>query len=582
MVSRTMPLVTLFFFVGLLNARGQTHECREVMVPMSDGVELATDVYLPTAHGPGPFPVVLTRTPYGKGDCEDTSGKYFAKHGYAAVSQDERGRHRSKGVYYWLRDSAWHERRDGYDTIEWAASQPWSNGKVGTMGSSFTCANQLLTAPTKPPHLRAMFCGEFASNPYRDLYYAGGALHMIMPTWLLTQREMVKPLPENVPGQGGYLGSGDSWLDWYERRQESGGSFDDNMFSRMYQDLIENPYYNDYWREFAIDEHYAEMDVPIFHLGGWYDRHVHGTVKHFNEIGTKGGPRARGAQKLFIGPWTHGAAYRGASLIGDIDFGPAAAIDYDALRKRWFDYHLKGIDNGIMEEPPVQIFVMGDNRWRAETEFPLKRAYSRELFLRSGGLLDDEPPKEEAPDRYDYDPRKPVPTIGGDLFVEPSGARDHRPAEKLSLTYTTAPLHADTEVTGRPKVELFASSSAVDTDWVVTISDVHPDGYSQFLRQNILRARYREGDRKPVLMEPGKVYRFAIDMYPISNVFKAGHRIRLTVASSSFPKWYPNGNTGREINEDFPPVVATNRIFHDREYPSRIALPFIPRDVKTQ
>jgi putative CocE/NonD family hydrolase len=283
-----------------------------------------------------------------------------------------------------------------------------------------------------------------------------------------------------------------------------------------------------------------------------------------------------------IGPWTHGAAARGVSLIGDIDFGPAAAIDYDALRKRWFDYHLKGIDDGIMDEPPVRIFVMGENRWRSETEFPLKRAKPRELFLRSGGLLSDGTPGEEAPDTYDYDPRKPVPTIGGDLFVEPAGARDHRPAEKLSLTYTTAPLDADTEVTGGPRIELFASSSAVDTDWVVTVSDVHPDGYSQFLRQNILRARYREGDEKPVLMEPGKVYRFAINIYPISNLFKAGHRIRLTVASSSFPKWYPNGNTGRELNEDFPPVVATNRIFHDREHPSRVVLPIVPRESATQ
>ncbi|HJS74110.1 MAG TPA: CocE/NonD family hydrolase, partial [Vicinamibacteria bacterium] len=248
MSSRTrlsIPLLMLAVFP--FAAQGQTHECREVMVKMRDGVELATDLYLPTAHGPGPFPVVLTRTPYGKGDCDDTSAKYFAKHGYAAVSQDERGRYRSRGVYYWLRDNAWHERRDGYDTIEWAGSQPWSNGKVGTMGSSFTCANQLLTAPTKPPHLVAMFCGEFASNPYRDVYYAGGALHMIMPTWLLTQAEMVKPLPENVPGQRGYLGSGESWNEWYERRQESGGSFDQNMFSRMYQDLLGNPYYNDYW-----------------------------------------------------------------------------------------------------------------------------------------------------------------------------------------------------------------------------------------------------------------------------------------------------------------------------------------------
>jgi hypothetical protein len=497
--------------------------------------------------------------------------------------QDERGRHRSEGIYYWLRDEGWGERQDGYDTIEWAAGQPYSNGKVGTMGLSFTCANQLLTAPTKPPHLVAMFCAQYSANSYKDVFWPGGALHMVLPTWLLTQGEMAKPLVENVPGHGGYLGSQESWMRWYENQQESEKGFTASMFSRMYDDLIGNPYYNDYWRALAVDERMQDIDVPIYHLGSWYDRHVHGTVRLWNGIDKNGGPRARGRQKLILGPWTHGRLAR--SRVGDMDF-PGSALEYDALRMRWFDHHLKGIDTGILDEPPVRIFVMGENAWREEKEFPLSRQVETTWYLRSGpsgsidsrndGLLSKEAPRAEEPDRYEYDPAHPVPTIGGDLFVQPDGAQDHRPADRLSLTYTTPPLEDAVEVTGSPRVELFASSSAKDTDWVVTVIDVHPSGYAQHLRQVLARARYREGDEKAVLMEPGKVYRFVLGVHPFSNQFKKGHRIRLTVTSSSFPKWYPNGNTGRELEEDRPGVVAQNAVYHEERYPSRLVLPVIP------
>jgi putative CocE/NonD family hydrolase len=581
-------LASAAFLLHLLStfASAQGIDCREVMVPMRDGTRLATDVYVPKDQGPGPFPVVIERTPYDKGRCDNPAAQYFAKRGYVAIRQDERGRYRSEGEYYWLRDEGWGERRDGYDTIEWAAAEPWSNGKVGTMGLSFTCFNQYLTAPTRPPHLAAMFCAHSASNAYRDLYYAGGALHMIMPTWLLTQNEMAKPLLLNFPGSRGYLGTPDAWRSWYERKGEGEAEFGASMISGMLTDMLENPYYNDYWRQFAVDEHWSEIDVPIFHYASWYDRYPHSQVKHFNGIKAKGGPKARESQKLFIGPWTHGAGEVTARVVGDLDFGSEAAIEYFALRRRWFDYHLKGIENGIMSEPPVRIFVMGENRWRDESEFPLLRQIPTTFYFRGGssgsidslndGSLGKEKPGGEGPDSYRYDPRQPVPTLGGDLFIQPMGARDHRTADRLSLTYTTPPLDQDTEVTGLPRVQLYAASDAVDTDWVVTITDVHPDGYSQVLRQNILRARYREGDERPVLMEPGTIYRFEIEMYPVSNLFKAGHRIRLSVTSSSFPKWYPNGNTGREIDEDAPPVVARNTIYHDAEHPSSVILPIIP------
>ncbi|MFN8060786.1 MAG: CocE/NonD family hydrolase [Vicinamibacterales bacterium] len=583
-------VIGLFLVAGAIHAPdawAQAFECREVMVPMRDGVKLATDVYMPQKQGPGPFPVVMERTPYDKGHCENPNGKYFALRGYVAIVQDERGRYASEGEYYWLRDEGWGEHRDGYDSIEWAGTQSWSNGKVGTMGLSFTCLNQYLTAPTRPPHLAAMFCAHSASNAYKDLYWAGGALHLIMPSWLLTQAEMARPFRMNFGGgRQGYVGSPDTWTDWYTKRVESGAPMGASMISAMMTDMIAHPYYDDYWRQFAIDEHWKEIDVPIFHYASWYDRYPHSQVKHFNGIRAQGGPRAREAQKLFIGPWTHGASEITARVVGDLDFGPDAAIDYNALRKRWFDQHLRGIDTGVMKEPPVRIFVMGANTWRDEQEFPLARTVHTDYFLRSGptgsidslndGLLAPEKPGAEKPDAFKNDPRRPVPSIGGDLFIEPMGARDHRPADRQSLTFTTPPLERDTEVTGLPKLEFYASSSAVDTDWTVALTDVHPDGYSQILRQNILRARYREGDTKPVLLTPGQIYKLAIEMYPVSNLFKKGHRIRVTIASSAFPKWYPTGNTGKEMDQDLPGVVATNTLYHDSEHPSRMILPVIP------
>jgi len=574
-----------------LLAFGQTYECTEQMVSMRDGTRLATDVYVPKNQFEGPYPVVIERTPYDKGSCGDVHALYFVKRGYVVLRQDERGRYNSEGTYYWLKDEGWGENRDGYDTIEWAAQQSWSTGKVGTMGLSFTCANQYLTMVTRPPHLEAMFCAQFATNIYKDLYYAGGAIHMIMPTWLLTQNEMVQPLGQNFPAHRGYLGDGSSWMRWYERKNESEKAFTDSMISPMLEDLVSNPYYNEYWKQFAVDENWDKVDVPIYHYSGWYDRYPHAAVKHFNGINDVGGDRARGRQKLLLSPHLHGAREVTARVIGDIDFGAEVSFDYNALRLRWFDHHLKGIDNGIMDEPPVRIFVMGDNVYRDEDEFPLARTDYQDFYLHAGpsgsidslndGVLSRESPAGEAPDSYAYDPRNPVPSIGGDLFVQPNGARDHRPAGQRSLTFTTAPLTSAVEVTGLPKLDFYASSDAADTDWVVTLTDVHPSGYSQTLRQNILRARYRDGIEGPSLMTPGEVYRFEIEMYPISNAFQPGHRIRVVLSSSSFPKWYPNGNTGKEIDEDFPGVVATNTIYHDRDRPSKIVLPIIPRTEPT-
>ncbi len=568
-------------------ARAQSFSCREVMIPARDGVRLAADLYLPT-QGQPPFPTIVERTPYNKGSCRSEVGQYYSRRGYAVVLADERGRYNSEGLYYWWIQHGWGKIQDGYDTIEWAGTQPWSSGKVGTMGLSMGCFNQYMAAPTRPPHLAAMFCTQAAGNPYKDLFYEGGALHLIMPTWLLTRDEMARPFRLHYGSSGGgYVGTLGSWREWYDRKQQRGQGMAQSFISDPMTDLVAHPTYDDYWKSLAMDEHVAEVDVPIFHYGGWYDRYPLSQMQLFNALDKQGGPKARGNQRLLYGPWTHGAGQGVASrVIGDVDFGPEAAIDADLLRLRWFDHWLKGIDNGIMKEPPVKIFVMGANRWRFEKEFPLSRAVERTWYFRTGnsgtveslndGRLLSETPRAESPDPYSYDPKDPVPTIGGDLFIEPSGARDHRPADRLSLTYTTDPLADDTEITGVPRVELFASSSAFDTDWVVTISDVRADGYAQVLRQNLLRASFRGGFEKRILLKPDSVYSYTIGMYPISNVFMKGHRIRITVTSSSFPKWYPNGNTGKPMDEEGPGVVATNTVFHDVGRASRVVLPIVP------
>jgi len=563
-----------------------TFTCKEVQVPMRDGVALAADLYLP--DGPGPFPVIVERTPYNKNNCDWRQASYFAERGYAVLIQDVRGRHRSPGDFYWFRDEGWGRRQDGYDTIEWAGTQPWSTGKVGTMGLSYSCFNQNLTAVTQPPHLTAMFCADSASNWFKDLTYPGGAFHTIQANWHLTQNEAAKPLLDNLPGLTGYRGSVAGWKRWNVRRIERRLDFWQSWQSPALTDIMSHTTYDDYWRQFAPDEHIEKFNVPVYYMSGWYDRYPHSVTTMFNGIRERGGSKlARESGKLIIGPWLHGGSLVMDRVIGDLDFGPEAAIGYAALRVRWFDYHLRGIDNGIMKEPPVRLFVMGINRWREEHEFPIARAIQTKFYLHSarsgsidslndGALSRQASPAGEKPDVFDYDPKDPVESIGGDLLIEPNGARDHRPADRRSLTFTTAPLPEDLEISGPGTLELYASSSADDTDFVAALIDVHPNGYAQLLRQNILRASRRESLENPTAIEPRKVYKLTIPIYPISNVFLKGHRLRLTVSSSSFPKWLPIHNHFMLDNEQAPFVKATNTVYHDASRLSTLTVPVIP------
>jgi putative CocE/NonD family hydrolase len=549
--------------------------CKEVKVPMRDGTQLAADLYLPETSGP--FPVIIERTPYDKNNCDFRNAKYFAERGFAVLIQDVRGRFASPGDFYQFRDEGWGRRQDGYDTIEWAGTQPWSTGKVGTMGTSYSCFNQNMTAPTQPPHLTAMFCND-SSHSWFIHRYAGGALNSTGLNWFVGNNEAARPVSENQD-------RAEDWLSWHVRRIERNQSIWESWESQNMVDTLGNSTYNDYWRQYAPIEHIEKFQIPVYYKSGWYDRYPHSATLMFNEIRKRAGTQlARQSVKLIIGPWLHGGSNR---QIGDLDFGADAAINLPALMSRWFDYHLRGIDNGIMKEPPVRVFMMGANRWREEKDFPVARAVQTKFFLTSarsgssdspndGSLSLESPPAGDKPDTYEFDPRNPIISIGGDLFVQPMGARDHRPADRRSLTFTTAPLTEDLEVAGPSTAELYVSSTTDDTDFVVTLIDVHPNGFSQILRQNILRASRRESLEEPTPIVPKRVYKLTIPIYPVGNVFLKGHRMRLTVSSSSFPRWLPNHNKFMEDNEKAPWTTTFNTIYHDTQRPSTLVVPVIP------
>ena len=544
-----------------------------VMIPMRDGTRLAANIYFPKTDEP--LPALVVRTPYNK-DRFSGYGEYYAPRGYVVVIQDIRGRYASEGKFYNYLNDGYNDNKDGYDTIEWAGTQSWCSGNVGTMGISHMCLVQYLTAPTRPPHLKAMMPGLCPADYYGEMRYSGGALQGQTVQWEISNAAIVPSLstPEKYRG----------WLS-RSKREEWPDLL--SLFAQPFMEWIQNAADGPYWWQFAPYRHYEEMDVPILHHGGWYDRYAMGIPRNFEGVSKHGRTeKTRRSQKLFMGPWTH--MDRGPRKVGDWDFGPAAEVDINALRLRWFDYWLKGIDNGIMDEPPVSIFVMGENKWRFESEWPpASTRYTTYYFHNSSGepvyslndgLLSPEPlAANQPPASYTHDPHDPLPTIGGDNYFGQGGPADQREVDKRSLTFTTEPLTEDVEVTGHPTVVLYVSSTAADTDFTAMITDVHPDGTSIILRNNILRAKYRDSSDTPVLLEPGKIYRVEIKMAAFSNLFKKGHAIRVSIASSNFPKWIPNPGTGLDFGKGTQSRSAQNTIYHDAEHPSHVVLPIIPR-----
>ena len=574
------------------------HVETDVPIPMRDGTTLYADIYRP--DGPGPFPVILQRTTYDKTaplSLNPLDPLKSARNGYTVVIQDTRGRYSSEGEFYCFRD----EITDGYDTVEWAASQPWSSGKVGMYGASYVGATQWLAALARPPHLTAIVPNVTASNYHEGWTYQGGAFELgFNMSWTLGSLTLANlrniSSRKTIPPDGSQ-----KLIQAVDSMESSFRSLPLKEFSHLkdgladyYYDWLAHPDYDYYWKQLCIEENHSRLSVPAYNIGGWYDIFLGGTIRNYlgmkKEASTED---ARSGQRLLIGPWLHGA--KGSSLVGSHYFGVAAdalAIDLDGIHFKWFDYWLKGINNGVMDEPPVRIFVMGDNVWRHEQEWPLARAQASRYYFHSQGRanslngnggLSTQPPGEEAPDVFLYNPSDPVPTRGGGLCCNPyfmaNGAFEQGEIESREdvLVYSTPPLEREVEVTGPITVTLWATTSATDTDFTAKLVDVWEHGCARNLTDGIIRARYRESTSSPRLVEPGRVYEYTIDLWATSNVFKQSHRIRVEVSSSNFPRFDRNPNTGKLIAEEGELKPALQTILHDSQHPSHITLPMVPR-----
>ena len=566
-------------------------------VPMRDGTILFADVYRP--DGPGPFPVILQRTPYDKTTpltMTMLDPLKAAGNGYAVVIQDTRGRYTSGGEFYPFRDDI----SDGYDTVEWAASQPWSSGRVGMYGASYVGATQWLAALARPPHLAAIVPNVTASNYHEGWTYQGGAFELgFNVSWTLVQLTLANF--ENLSSQKNIpQGLKEELVQAVDSMESSFRFLPLKEFPHLkhglaayFYDWLAHPNYDDYWKQLCIEENHSRISIPAYNIGGWYDIFLGGTIRNYLGMREGGDDDIRKNQKLLIGPWQHTS--RGTSLVGTHYFGLTAdslAIDLDGIHLRWFDHWLKGTDNGIIDEPPVRIFVMGDNAWRHEQEWPLARARSANYYLHSqgkansangNGTLSTQPPGDEPPDVFLYNPADPVPTTGGPLccnpYFVPSGAFDQREAEAREdvLVYSTPPLEREVEVTGPVTVTLWAATSETDTDFTAKLVDVCEHGCARNLTDGIIRARYRDSASSPSLVEPGRAYCYTIDLWATSNVFKQGHKIRVELSSSNFPRFDRNTNTGKLIAEDADFKAALQTILHDSQHPSHITLQIVPR-----
>jgi len=569
-----------------------------VAVAMRDGVTLYADIYRP--EGAGPFPTILQRTPYDKSTSLTNTMLdpiRAAKAGFAVVIQDTRGRHASEGEFYAFRDDI----DDGYDTVEWAATQTWSNGKVGMYGASYVGATQWLAATSRPPHLVTIVPTVTASNYHDGWTYQGGAFELgFNMSWTLLQLTLANfknvSGVENIPRErrSTLIHDVDNMNEGFDFLPTKDFPGLDSGLAKYYYDWLAHPDFDEYWQKFCIEDKHSDIDVPAMHFGGWYDIFLGGTIRNYLGMKESGANEtARKGQRLIIGPWAHGA--RGSMMAGRHYFGIMAdpmATDVDGVHLRWFDHWLNDAKNGITEEAPVQIFVMGDDQWRDEQEWPLARAVETKYYLHShgkansksgDGSLGTENPQAEAPDVFLYNPTDPVPTTGGALCCNPhyaaGGAFDQNQVEERQdvLVYSTPPLERDVEVTGPVTVTLWASTSATDTDFTAKLVDVCENGCARNLTDGIIRARYRDSMSKPTLLEPGQAYCYDIDLWATSNVFKAGHQIRLEISSSNFPRFDRNTNTGNIIAEDTELRPALQTVFHDGQQASYVSLPIVPR-----
>jgi hypothetical protein len=604
---------------------------RDVMVPMRDGVRLATDIYLP--DGNEQFPVILERTPYDKTAPSRSErspanpspmnraqvAEFFVGRGYGVVYQDVRGRYKSEGEFVkYLSDGY-----DGYDTCGWIVKQPWSNGRIGTMGLSYAAHTQGALGSAGAPGVVAMFLdsGGF-SNAYQGGIRQGGAFELKQATWAFSNA-LESPEIQRDSAKLAAMQSVDVRA-WFRRMPWHRGDSPVTL-AREYEDYLfeqwEHGTFDDYWKQLGL---YAQgfydqyVDAAMVHMSSWYDPYARTATDNYVGLSKRSGKH--GPVRLLMGPWTHGD--RQLTYSGDVDFGPRATIDGNVsssfleLRARWFDRWMRGIKNGVDAEPRVRIFVMGGGtdkknsegrldhggRWRAERDWPIPDTRWTTYYFHRNGLLTTARPTDDVTwKEYRYDPRHPVPTIGGTVTsgrpVMVGGAFDQRespdffgsqpPYRALAerndvLVFQTPPLDEDVEITGPISATLWISSDCPDTDFTAKLVDVHPEnadypeGFAMNLTDGILRVRYRDSWERPTLMTPGTVYAITIAAFPTSNRFKRGHRIRVDISSSNFPHFDVNPNTGEPEGKATGYHIATNRVYLDRGRPSHAIFPVIP------
>lgn len=578
-----------FVFAGTASPAGEGTQLQrryEVVVQtgvrakMRDGILLAADIYRP--REPASYPVLLERTPYNR---KGEAGMAFelAAHGYIVVLQDTRGRYESGGEFYPFR----FENQDGYDSVEWAAALEGSNGKVGMFGGSYVGATQMLAAVARPPRLVTIFPYVTASEYYDGWTYQNG----VLAQWFASSWASILAV-DTVGRKAAERARPKEWVAQLPVEDYPLVSMPSMQeVAPYFQDWLKHDRNDDYWRPWKVSDHYPEMNVTALHGGGWHDLFLKGSIKNYMGM-HEHGPTSdvRNGQRLIIGPWAH-APTSSEGKIGDVVFGKDAVLDMTGTALKWFDYSLKGAQNDFASAPPVSIFVMGENVWRAEKEFPLARTRYTKYFLHSAGgasgvagdgTLSVKAPIEEQNDSYEYDPARPVPTIGGRICCGdaiPPGPFDQRPNETRDdvLVFSTPALDSDVEVTGFISAELYASTTAKDTDFTAMLVDVDPSGYARFLTDGVVRARYRDGADKPEEVIPCRVYKYGIDLWATGNLFKAGHKIRLYISSSNFPRFNRNLNTGEPPFASSRIVKAQQKIYHDAGHPSAIVLPVIPR-----
>jgi putative CocE/NonD family hydrolase len=558
----------------------------DIRVAMRDGVTLSIDVYRPDVEGR--FPAILIRTPYNNNTEQAVAqGKWFAERGYVVVQGDVRGKFDSAGDFYPFKN----EPDDGFDTDEWIAKQPWFDGKLGTMGGSYVGFTQWSQAIRGSRYLTAMAATVTTPDTYGNWFYTNGALNYAFAlSWGAV----------SIDGRVAQFTGAYDWPRVYRTLPIADAPASAGHRATHYRDWIAHPTRDAHWNTLSHEDKYETVGVPILTVEGWYDIFLRGALQDHNAVRSKGKTEsARRGKRLVIGPWVHSTGRRNNTPAGQaadpnaVDFGAAAEVDLQRVYLRWFDYWLKGMNNGVLDEAPVRIFVMGENYWRDEQEWPLARTQYTNYYLASGGransLLGDgtlstaRPSAGAESDHYVYDPENPVPTLGGNLCCAqqvPSGPWDQRAAERRDdvLVFTSEALSAPVEVTGPIVMKLFASTTARDTDWTAKLVDVAPDGFARNVQDGIVRARYRDASGKAgSLLEPGRVYEYTIDMWATSNTFLPGHRLRLEVSSSNFPRFDRNLNTGEDPATGKRIEKATQTIYHSARYPSHVVLPVIPR-----